>query len=153
MLHKSSKINHWWPGKSAFKYCLWKEDSALGSRRCCLISWALLLCLTWGCGSEGACGESSGPHRHPWCSLCCQSAWIRSGAHPWWAGRAAGAVAPEKSWRTGRGRRGREPRGWRRKRKQTVKGRELRWWRRGVGWQMRKGSRRWKDQTEKVPEN
>lgn len=56
--------------------------------------------LTWDCGSVGACGASSGPRRHQWCSLCCRSAWIRSGAHPWWAGRAAGGAAPERSWRT-----------------------------------------------------
>lgn len=56
--------------------------------------------LTWGFESEAGRVASAGPRHRPWCSLCCQSAWTRSAAHPWLAGRAAGADAPGMSWMT-----------------------------------------------------
>lgn len=52
---------------------------------------------------SAAAHAATSVRRRPSCSRCCRSAWTGSAARPWWAGRAAGADAPERSSTTAHG--------------------------------------------------
>ena len=120
LCERNAQINH---SRSAFESHFKKV--LLGMLKPLLNLIDVLFLLTWDCESAGACVENIFLRHRPWCSPCCRSVWIRSAAHPWWAGRAAGAASPERSWTTGarkrkRKRRGGKRKGWRRKRKQVM---------------------------------